>query len=168
MNRRTTPLAYGLIVLGAAARLLPHPPNFTPVGGLSLFAGARIAGWQAWLLPLLLMAATDAVLGFSISTPFVYASLLVNVWIGRRFARTGGAARIAMAAAVCSAQFFTVTNFAAFLGYYPHTWQGLVSCYAAALPFFARTLAGDLLWSGALFGIYALASRAGQPLARPA
>ena len=50
------PLAMSLTVAGAVLRLLPHPANFTPVGGMSLYAGARLRGWQAFALPLLLMA----------------------------------------------------------------------------------------------------------------
>jgi hypothetical protein len=34
-----------------------------------------------------------------------------------------------------------------------------VTCYAVALPFWGRTLAGDLLFSGALFGLYELVLR---------
>ena len=41
------PLALGLTLTGALLRLLPHLPNFAPVGGLSLFAGARLRSWQA-------------------------------------------------------------------------------------------------------------------------
>ena len=42
---------------------------------------------------------------------------------------------------------------------YPHTASGLVMCYVNALPFFGRTLAGDLLYTGALFGLHAWLSR---------
>src|SRR5260370_7320290 len=77
------PLALSLTVLGAVARLLPHPPNFAPVGGMSLYAGARLRGWQAFAIPLLLMAVTDPLMGgYSITTPFVYLSFMINVWIG--------------------------------------------------------------------------------------
>ena len=159
------PLAIGLTVLGAVARLLPHPPNFTPVGGMSLFAGARLRGWQAYAIPLLLMAATDPLLStargfsaFNLATPFIYASFLINVWIGRRFLqRTESPWRIAAAAPVCSLQFFLITNAVWFQisGTYPHTWSGLVSSYVAALPFFGWTLAGDLFYTAALFSLQA-------------
>jgi hypothetical protein len=56
VNRR--PVAMTLVVLGAVARLVPHPWNFAPVGGMSLFAGARLRGWWAWALPIVLMAIT--------------------------------------------------------------------------------------------------------------
>ena len=82
------PLAVGLMVLGAIVRVMQHW-NFAPVGALSLFAGARLRGWQAYLLPLLLMAVTDPLLGgYSVATPVVYASFLINVWIGTRLRAT--------------------------------------------------------------------------------
>src|SRR2546422_9732699 len=34
-------LLVGMIFIGAALRLLPHPSNFEPIGALALFAGAK-------------------------------------------------------------------------------------------------------------------------------
>ena len=51
-GNKVRPLAISLTVLGAILRLIPHPPNFAPVGGMSLYAGARLRGWQAFALPL--------------------------------------------------------------------------------------------------------------------
>jgi hypothetical protein len=164
MQKNTArPLAMGLTVLGALARLLPHPPNFAPVGSLSLYAGGRLRGWQAYLLPLVLMAATDPLVGgYSFATPFIYFSFLINVWIGSRLRSTESPLRIGAAVGVASLQFFLITNFGAWLGpllTYPHTLGGLVSCYIAAIPFYGRTLASDLLYSAALFGLHAWLSR---------
>jgi hypothetical protein len=44
-------------------------------------------------------------------------------------------------------------------GFYPHTTDGLVACYVAALPFFQNTVAGDLSYTALLFGSFALAER---------
>jgi Family of unknown function (DUF6580) len=160
-GKNVRPLAVSLTVLGALARLAPHPYNFAPVGGMSLYAGARLRGWQAFLLPLVLMAVTDPLVGgYSFITPVVYASFLVNVWIGRRLQRSESFLGIGAACLLCSVQFFVVTNFAIWAaGMYPHTFAGLTVCYAQAIPFFGRTLAGDLLYSGALFGLHAWLSR---------
>ena len=156
----TRPLAVGLIVLGALTRLLPHPANMVPVGGLSLFAGARLRGWRALAVPLMMMLVTDPLLGgFSFATPFVYASFLINVWIGMRLRGTESPWKIGGAAAVGATQFFLISNFGTWLGstsFYPHTLPGLMACYVAAIPFYWRTLAGDVFYSAAFFGIYAL------------
>jgi hypothetical protein len=163
------PVALTLTVLGAVARLIPHPPNFTPVGGASLFAGARLPGWQAYLLPIVVMAVTDPLLGgYTRSTPYVYASFLISVWIGRHLRATENVGRIGAAALLGSLQFFLITNFGVFLRAYPHTWAGFSTCYTMALPFFGRTLAGDLITSGVLFGLHAWLSRTVYPPERVA
>jgi len=155
------PLAIGLVVIAALARMA-QSVNFAPVGALSLFAGARLRGWKAYALPIALMAATDLFLGgYSAATPLVYASLLINVWIGSRLRETENPLYIGSAAVAGSIQFFLITNFAwlAASSMYPHTLAGMVACYAAGIPFFGRTLASDLLYSGVLFGLHAWLSR---------
>ena len=61
-----------------------------------------------------------------------------------------------------SLAFFLGTNFAhwAVTGQYPISLSGLSACYLAALPFLKYTLAGDLVFSGVLFGAAALVGRA--------
>jgi hypothetical protein len=167
MERNTArPLAIGLMILGGLIRATQHW-NFAPVGALSLFAGARLRGWQAYLLPLAVMAVTDPFLGgYSSITPLVYASFLVNVWIGSRLRNTENPAWIGGAAVAGSIQFFLVTNFGAWAGFdmYPHTFTGLLQAYTMAIPFFWRTLASDLMYAGLFFSLHAWLSRT---VARP-
>jgi Family of unknown function (DUF6580) len=160
--------AAGLMLIGTVARLIPHPANFTPVGGTSLFAGARLKGWHAYLIPLLLMAVTDPLLyliyGYPFSglvTPVIYGAFLINVWIGRKLLVTVKAPRVAAASLLCSFQFFVLTNLGVWMlgNWYPHTIAGLVVCFAAAVPFLAPTMVGDLAYTGFLFGLDALAGR---------
>jgi hypothetical protein len=160
MQKNVKPLALGLTVASGLARLLPHPPNFTPVGSMSLFAGARIPGWMAYALPLLVMLVTDPFVGgYSKGSPFIYASFLISVWIGRRLQRSESPMRIGVAAFLCSLQFFVISNLATWFYGYPHTLAGLVDCYTLALPFFGRTLAGDLTFTALLFGLHAWLTR---------
>lgn len=167
---RLDPWAVGLTILGAFLRLLPHPPNFAPAGSVSLFAGSRLGGWQAYLVPVVLMAVTDPLRvmlfhpshpPFSSATPFIYGSLLLGVWIGKRWLKNPSVTRIALAASAVSVQFFLITNTAEWLlsGTYPYTAAGLLACYVAAIPFFGNTLASDLLYSGLFFGLYAWTRR---------
>jgi hypothetical protein len=162
-NNTSRPLAIGLTILGMLARLVPHAPNFTPVGGVSLFAGGRLSGWKAYLLPLVLMLVTDPLVGgYSFATPFVYFSFLVYVWIGSRLRATQSPLAIGGAAVAGSVQFFLITNFAMWLkpvSLYAHTAAGLMACYVAAIPFYGRTLLADLFYSAALYGAFALLSR---------
>ncbi len=85
---------------------------------------------------------------------------MISVWIGRRLQATQSPLRIGAACLACSAQFFLISNFGTWLGnFYPHTLAGLGLCYTAAIPFFGRTLASDLFYSGVLFGLHAWLSR---------
>ena len=165
------PLALSLVVLGGLARIAQYL-NFAPVGAVSLYSGARLRGWKAYLLPLFLMAITDPLVGgYSFATPFVYASFLVSVWIGTRLRSTENPAWIGGAALLCSMQFFLITNFGAWLGMpqvYARSLAGLVNCYMAAIPFFGRTLASDLVYTGVLFGLHAWLSRKVVPAERVA
>ena len=66
-----------------------------------------------------------------------------------------------LASLISSTVFFIVTNLGVWLvgGLYPHTLPGLENCYILALPFFRNTLMGDLLYTGVLFGSFAMAKR---------
>ncbi len=172
------PVALTLTVMAAFVRLIPHPPNFAPVGGLALFGGARLKGWQAYLVPLLVMLVTDPILShlsgfpaFSAMTPVIYASFLINVLLGRTFLRdTTKPARIASVAVAGSTQFFVITNFFVWLGagaFYARDAAGLMACYVAALPFFGRTILADLFYSGVLFAAHYALSRRLSPGEQP-
>jgi hypothetical protein len=167
----TRPLATTLAVLAGIIRVVPHPWNFTPVGALCLYSGARLRSWQAWVIPLAVMALSDlaikSITGDPGLDPFVYASFLINILLGRWLLRTTESPwRIGSVSLLASLQFFLVTNFGAwvmlskppFLTYSP-TWDGLVQCYVMGLPFADRTFLGDLLFCGVLFGLHALLSR---------
>ena len=162
MQKNIKPVAVALTILSALGRLLPHPPNITPVGASSLFAGARLNGWMAYLLPILVMAVTDPLVGgYTRATPVIYLCFVISVWIGRRVRSTDSSLRIGGACLLSSLQFFLLTNGAtwAFGTFYAKSLAGLATCYVAALPFFGYTLLGDLFFTAAIFGLYALLTR---------
>jgi len=165
------PLALTLTVLAALLRLVPHPPNFAPIGGVALFGGARLRGWQAYCVPLLAMLLTDPLRSrleggypaFWWATPVIYSCFLINVLLGRVFLRhSSSTTRIVCIALAGSVQFYVLTNLFEWwhgITPYAHTFSGLIECYVAALPFFGRTVLADVFYSGALFTAYALLSR---------
>jgi hypothetical protein len=108
--------AAGMAIASGLIRLIPyHPWNFTPVGALGLFGGARLRSWWAYVLPLGVMAVSDLLLWWIFGKePFdlwVYGCFLLTVLWGRLFLRSGGAGRIAAVSVLVSVQFFLVTNF---------------------------------------------------------
>lgn len=162
-------LIFAMIVLAAALRLAPHPWNFTPVGAIALFSGAMVRDRRiAFLFPVVVMFATDLIIGFNQLSPLVYASFLLSVGIGRFLNQKRNVLRIGGATLLGALQFFIITNFGvwAFLNGYPRTGGGLVACYLAGVPFFWNTLAGDAVYATLLFGGFALAERL-APRLRP-
>jgi hypothetical protein len=111
----------GMAVAAGLARLIRYPMNFTPVGAIALFGGARLRSWQAYVLPLVVMAVSDLLLwaihgiNYTPFDPWVYGCFLLTVLWGRLFLRKGGAGRIAAVSVLVSVQFFLVTNFGVWL-----------------------------------------------------
>jgi hypothetical protein len=157
-------MVFVLIVLAAASRLLPHPPNFAPVAAIGLFAGATVGRRAGWLLPLAALLASDLVIGFyhPVSMFWNYLGFATCLLLGSGLlARGRSAGRLVGAVLASSVTFFALSNFGMWAsGYYPRTLAGLADCYVQALPFFRNTLASDVVYSAALFGGYALLRRA--------
>ncbi|HUO85587.1 MAG TPA: DUF6580 family putative transport protein [Thermoanaerobaculia bacterium] len=162
-------LIAGLVLGAALLRLVPHPPNFTPIGAIALFAGAHLGRrWLSLAIPLAAMLVSDALLevttgwGFHEGMPVIYGAIALIVALGLGLARIGIRPLTVVAGAIGSATlFFLVTNFFVWLssGMYPPSLAGLVSCYVAAIPFYGNTLGGDLLFASLLFGAFSLAER---------
>jgi hypothetical protein len=157
------------IVTAAALRLVPHPPNFTPIGAMALFSGAYLGRrGMAFVAPLAAMLLSDAVIGFYWGMQYTYVAVALIVLIGWAVQSRVTLLRVGTAAIASSSLFFVVSNFGTWLssGMYPHTLAGLAACYVAAIPFFQNTVAGDLFYAGILFGGFALLERA-IPTLRP-
>src|SRR4029077_8889628 len=110
-----------MIVLAAALRLAPHPWNFTPVGAIALFSGAMVRDRRlAFLVPVLVMFATDLIIGLNKLSPLVYASFLLSGLFGRFLNQKRNVLRIGGATFLGAMQFFLITNFGvwAFLSSY--------------------------------------------------
>lgn len=163
-------IALILIMVAALTRLLPHPPNFTPLGAIGLFGAAYLQRrWLAWIVPFAALFLTDLLINnviysayftsFAwITSWYIYAAIGLVVLLGYGILRNRvSPQRVVMASLGASVVFFLVSNFSTWAQttLYPKTAGGLLSCYAAGLPFFGNTLIGDLLFSAVLFGGYA-------------
>ncbi|MBA2635847.1 MAG: hypothetical protein H0U83_04030 [Sphingomonas sp.] len=151
------------IACAALFRLVPHPPNFSPIAAMALFSGAYLPRRAlAFAAPLAALLLSDLVLGFYAGMNFVYFAVALTVVIGWAISRRRTPLRIGAAAIAGSVLFYVLTNFGTWLfsGLYPRTLDGLIACYVAAIPFFQNTVAGDLVFSALLFGGFALAERA--------
>lgn len=153
-------LGFGEAVFAGLMRILPHPANFTPAGGLAVYSGARLSGWRAFATPLLMMIITGLILAYmrgysfwTLTTLCVMISFCVYILLGRLVRDSENPLAIGGVVLAGSVQFFILTNLAvwAFGGLYPLTGAGLATCFTLALPFFGFTLLGDLFYSALLF-----------------
>ena len=150
------------IIALAVIRLLPHPPNFTPIAAMALFGGAYFSSrWMAFLVPLGAMFLSDAILGFHGATMIaVYCSFILVVALGLRLKKNISLASVPIMALVSAILFYLITNFAVWVGspIYTQDLSGLVLCYTAAIPFFHYSVLGNLVFTTILFGGFFLAS----------
>lgn len=137
--------------------------NFNAIGASALFGGMMIRNKRlAYLLPILTLFLSDLFLQFFTNVQtfygayigqlfFVYGAFLFITWIATRI-KKADALTILIASIGTGVTFFLITNLGTFLttNMYPHTFSGLIACYAAGIPFFKQ---GDLFSSFALNGI---------------
>jgi hypothetical protein len=174
-----TAVLLGMILVVALTRLVPHPPNFTPVGAVALFGAAHLRRtWAAFVVPLAAMLLSDAGLqvitslglasgwmahgtGFHRGMWVVYGTIALITALGLLLRKKKTVLTVAGSVIACSALFFLITNFAVWAGgtLYPRTLAGLLLCYTAALPFLHWTFLGDAFYATVLFGGFALAER---------
>jgi hypothetical protein len=172
--KQTRALIISMLVIGIGSRLVPHYPNFTAVGAISLFAAA-FAGRRsvAIIVPYLVMLLSDLILNNIVYaraypddyTGFIflyrgalwsYAAFGLIVMMGyTMFKRGVDFSKVIFGAFTASLIFFLLSNFGvwASTGAYPVNFAGLVSCYVAGLPFLLNQVLGDLFYSLVLFGV---------------
>lgn len=151
-----------MVAAAALMRILPHPWNFSPIAAIALFGGAHFrTRAAAFGVPLAALALSDLLLGYYPTLPVTYVAFAIVVLIGTGLRNASGWRPVALATVGSSLLFFVVSNLGVWLweGMYPMTFQGLLACYTAALPFYQGTLLGDLFYTTTLFGLYHLAER---------
>ena len=138
-------------VILALGRIIPHPPNFTPILATAIYTPYMVNDkWIAVLIPLSAMFIADIIIGFHPYMLWVYGAIglstLISNWsmrFNKKYIQLG------VMAILSSILFFIITNFAvwAIWDYYPKTIDGLIICYIKAIPFFQNTLLGTIIYT---------------------
>lgn len=141
-----------IIFLAVVARLIPHAPNFAPIGGLALFSGFHFKKKIALIIPLSAMFVSDIFLGFHKTIPYVYVSFIIIALIGGLI-KNNKWKSLALASLTSSILFFLVTNFGVWATgtMYQNNLSGLIQSYVMGLPFFRNTIISDLFYSFSFF-----------------
>ncbi len=170
LSKKNTGIIALIIFVAAATRLLPHPPNMTPVSAMALFGGAYFGKkYLGILIPFLALFLSNLVLdnviyaqyydGFVLFTPntwAVYGSIALIALLGMGLLKKVTFSRVLIGALSATAIFFLITNMGSWLAnpMYTKDFNGLMQSYVAGLPFLRNSLIGNLAYSGVLFGIY--------------
>ena len=145
-----------LILILAFARLIPHPPNFTPIIAVALISGYFFKNINLSLLILLVaMLLSDLFIGFYENMIFVYASLLLITFVFHKISKKINFKNLFIYCFAGSLIFFIVSNFGVWvLGSpgvldvaYERNLSGLVECYILAIPFFGNTFLSTLIFA---------------------
>mgnify|MGYP001565485225 CR=1 FL=1 len=141
-----------IILLAVVARLIPHAPNFAPIGGLALFSGSNFKNKIALLIPLSAMFISDIFLGFHKTIPYVYANFIIIALIGGLI-KNDKWQSLLKASLISSVLFFLITNFGVWATgtMYQKNLSGLIQCYGFGVPFFRNTLLSDLFYTFSFF-----------------
>ena len=161
-----------LIVLAAFSRVIPHMPNFSPLGAIGIFGAAHFSKkWQALVIPLAATWLSDLFINNVIYAKYYpsftwfaegfywqYGAYVLIVIAAFFIMKTVNAKTVLTGALASTVIFFLVSNFGCWpASAYPQNFTGLMQCYAAGLPFVKNALMGDLFYSAVLFGGFALA-----------
>ena len=171
MNKKII-LILSLLIIGVVGRIIPHPPNVTPIIAIALLASHAFKNkWIAILIPLTGMWISDLMINnylyagyydkfvfFSNGSLWIYGAILLAVLIGKVLIRNIKLSTVFLSSFSASFFFFIITNFGVWLSsmMYPKSLLGLIECYTLAIPFFGNALIGDLIYSVALFTSYSL------------
>ena len=136
---------FGLIL--ALSRIIPHPPNFTPILACAIVAPLLVKDrYVGMAIPIVAMFFSDIIIGFHPYQLVVYSSiLLISIFspMKKNYIKLG------FTAIGASVWFFITTNFAVWIiwDYYPKTIEGLIYCYTLAIPFFTNTIISTFLFT---------------------
>jgi F0F1-type ATP synthase assembly protein I len=167
-------IAYLLLVLAVLSRVfvLPHPEwmNFTAVTAALLYFGAR-RPWREMVTPLMVLMATDYCLTvYAYHYPFHW-QMYVPTWIWYAAGIVLGQillhaktnfTRVAASSLLGPTAFFLVSNYAVWVvsrNMYPPTLKGLMTCFAAGIPFYRNDLVSTAILLAVAFGAPVLVRR---------
>ena len=143
-----------LILLLAFSRLIPHPPNFTPIIAVAIMSGFLFKNINLSFVVLIIsMLLADVFVGFYQNMFFVYLSLFLITFIFFNIANKINFKNLFVFGFFGSLIFYLISNFGVWATgvLYEKNLNGLINCYFLAIPFFKNTLFSTIIFSYAAF-----------------
>lgn len=168
-----------LLTVGAMlTRVLPHPPNVTPMTAICLFSGMALGvRFLTFVLPFVVLYASDFLINNTIGRAFIadtseiiwwtdfmnwtYGSYFLIILASAYFLKKATTRSVILMAFGSGVLFFLLTNFSSWIGFsfYPKTFSGLLLCFEAGIPFFRISIIGDIVFALILFWSYKAVTR---------
>lgn len=152
-------LALLILLSGILTRFTDHAPNFTPTIALALFGGVYLPRKYTVIVPVMFMLLSDLVLGFHNTMFFTWGSVVLISLLGIRLREQKRFSIFLLGGVFSAVLFFIITNLGVWPTLYPLTWQGLVECFVAAIPFFRNTFVSTVVYCAVFYGVYELIAR---------
>ena len=148
-------ILFGILIVLAASRFIPHPPNFTSLVAISFYIPAQF-GRKYLPAVLISFLITDLFIGVHNTIIFTYGSVLLIGILSKYFNKN--ISHRFLGALLGVAIFFIISNFGVwFVGdLYPYSLEGLIQCYILAIPFFAQTLVSTIVYISIFEILYSL------------
>ena len=146
-----------LILILALSRLIPHPPNFTPIIAVAILSGYFFKNlYFSFLVLIASMVIADFFIGFYDNMFVVYLSLMLITFTFYRAGSKLNYKSLVLFSLFGSLIFFVITNFGVWaLGnLYEKNLKGLIDCYILAIPFFGNTFLSTLIFAYPSIFIY--------------
>jgi len=128
--------ALGILVIRIAKFL---PANVSPLGSFGFFSSQPLFYFLSIVLFDYLVG------GFYRGQVWVYLAFTIYPILG--YLSRGKVKWQLLLIPLASFLFFIISNFGVWLNWYPRSFEGLMQCYLLALPFYTRTLMGDLIFA---------------------
>lgn len=174
MNSKKSLILAGIFIMfGALSRLLITIPNVSVLESLALFGGSYFMLKRfAFIIPLAAYLFSDFIINNTIARvwypeveglvffaphmKYTIVGILLIVVFGKFILKKVNLLNGIFGVVGATLIFWLVSNFGSFLSspMYTKDFAGFASCYALALPFLARSLAGNVFFAALLFGSF--------------
>jgi len=140
----------GVILFLAFSRLIPHPPNFTPVISMALLSGYFFGNIYFSVVVLLIsIFISDFFLGFYENMLYVYFTFILINLIFFKISYKINFKNMYLFSCLATLIFYFISNFIVWSTgtLYEKNLSGLINCYFLAIPFLKNTLISTLFYS---------------------
>lgn len=135
--------ALTLIILGVICRILLKGVMmdvFFIIAVVSILSGLLLGGYYTFIVPISIMIITDLIIGNNMIFLFTWSGFAILAVIGyllkSKQSLTIRKAPMIIGSGIAGILIYDLwTNFGCWLGWYPHTFEGLATCYTVAIPF---------------------------------